>query len=300
MQTKATYDEYGRVLTSTNADGDTTTTAYTPSTGAEPTTVAVTEPASTSDPKGLTTTTTDDPGRDLPLTVTNPAGWETVKAYDALGGLTSAWTPGNASSGAAQDTFSYAVSNTAPSVAVTETEEPGGTYLKSETLYDSLGRERETQQETADGNRDVSDIIYDSSRPSVRGLHRVLHDRRPVFDAGHRARRRGALADRLRLRRRRPGDQGHLLRAGHETWETDTTYGGNYTTVVPPSGGTTQTTFTNGEDETTAIWQWHDRGHPQPDGHHRLRRHDLHLFPVGKVRRGSPTPGAIPGPTPMT
>ena len=38
-ESTATYDEYGRVLTSTNADNDTTTTAYTPATGAEPTSV---------------------------------------------------------------------------------------------------------------------------------------------------------------------------------------------------------------------------------------------------------------------
>ena len=35
----ATYDEYGRMLTTTNADGDNTTTAYTPATGAEPTSI---------------------------------------------------------------------------------------------------------------------------------------------------------------------------------------------------------------------------------------------------------------------
>jgi YD repeat-containing protein len=42
-----------------------------------------------------------------------------------------------------------------------------------------------------------------------------------------------------------------------ETWETDTTYGGNYTTVVPPSGGTSETTLINGEGQTSAIYQYH-------------------------------------------
>src|SRR5205823_3128862 len=44
---------------------------------------------------------------------------------------------------------------------------------------------------------------------------------------------------------------------GSQTWETDTTYGGSYVTVVPPSGGTSQTTFTDGRDLTTAIYQYH-------------------------------------------
>ena len=53
---QATYDEYGRVLTSTDADNRTTTTSYTPATGAEPTSEIVT------DPMGLVTTTDLRPG----------------------------------------------------------------------------------------------------------------------------------------------------------------------------------------------------------------------------------------------
>ena len=44
---------------------------------------------------------------------------------------------------------------------------------------------------------------------------------------------------------------------GAQTWETDMTYGGNYVTVVPPSGGTSDTTFTDGRGLTTAIYQYH-------------------------------------------
>lgn len=59
VESESKYDEYGRVLTATDADGNITTTAYTPTTGAEPTSVTVT------DPMGLATTTTYDPARDL-------------------------------------------------------------------------------------------------------------------------------------------------------------------------------------------------------------------------------------------
>jgi RHS repeat-associated protein len=44
---------------------------------------------------------------------------------------------------------------------------------------------------------------------------------------------------------------------GIETWESDTSYGGNYTTTVPPAGGISQTTFTDGRGLTTAIYQYH-------------------------------------------
>jgi YD repeat-containing protein len=98
--------------------------------------------------------------RDLPLTVTNPAGWVTTKQYDALGRLTSVWTPGHPTSGPAE--YSYQVLASAPSVVTTNTLEPAGTYLPSQTLHDSVGRVRETQTGTADGNRLVSDTVYNS------------------------------------------------------------------------------------------------------------------------------------------
>src|ERR1035441_4269854 len=141
----ASYDEYGRVLTSTDADNRTTTTAYTPATGAEPTSVQVT------DPQNLVTTTTYDPARDLPLTITDPASYQTADAYDALGRVTGVWKPGNPASGPAVDKYTYAVSNTAPSVTTEQAEEPSGGYLTTQTLYDSLGQVRETQSATAAG-----------------------------------------------------------------------------------------------------------------------------------------------------
>jgi RHS repeat-associated protein len=47
-----------------------------------------------------------------------------------------------------------------------------------------------------------------------------------------------------------------------ETRETDTTYGGNYTTVTPPSGGTAQTTYTDGNGQDSYIYQYHSAAPP--------------------------------------
>jgi RHS repeat-associated protein len=246
-----TYDEYGRALTSTDADNRTTTTAYTPATGAEPTSVQVTDPA------GLVTTTTFDPARELPLTVTNPAGDVTTKAYDALGRVTSAWTPGNPASGPAVDTTTYTVRNTAPSLVTEQEEQPGGGYLTSETIYDSLGQVRETQQETAGGGTDVTDTTYDSD-----GWKALVSD--PYYVTGAPSGTLVAAASSSVPSQTGyvyDGD-GRLIRQvsyalGTETWETDTSYGGNYETVVPPAGGTPETTFTDGRGLTTAIDQYH-------------------------------------------
>jgi YD repeat-containing protein len=122
------YDQYGRETSATDADGNATTTAYTPASGAEPTSQAVT------DPMGLVTTTTYDPARDLALTATSPAGLVTTEKYDALGRLTAVWTPGH-SAGAdpADEAFSYALSTTGPSVITTNTINDTGSSMPSET-----------------------------------------------------------------------------------------------------------------------------------------------------------------------
>ena len=56
----------------------------------------------------------------------------------------------------------------------------------------------------------------------------------------------------------------------NETWETDTAYGGDYTTTTyqpesgEPVGGTPQTMFTNGEGQTSAIYQYHSEADAAP------------------------------------
>ena len=246
-----TYDEYGRVLTSADADNRTTTTAYTPATGAEPTSVQVADPA------GLATTTTFDPARDLPLTVTDPASYQTAKTYDALGRETAAWTAGNPASGPATDKYSYTVSNTAPSVTAEQAEQPGGGYLTTDTIADSFGQVRETQQETASGGTDVSDVSFNSD-----GWKALTSD--PYYVSGAPTGTLVAAASTSV-----PSQTGYVYDGdgrvvkqvayalGTETWETDTVYGGNYVTVVPPSGGTSTTTFTDGRGLTAAIYQYH-------------------------------------------
>jgi RHS repeat-associated protein len=247
----STYDEYGRILTSTDGDNRTTTTAYTPAASAEPTSVAVTDPA------GLVTTDTYDPARDLLLTDTNPAGYVASTSYDALGRPVSEWTPGNPASGPATTTYSYTVSNTAPSVTTEEDEEPGGNYLTTQTLDDSSGIVREVQQETAGGGTDVTDTTYNSDgwQALVSGPYYVSGAPSGTLVGAASSSvpsQTGYLYD---------GD-GRVIRQisytdGNETWETDTAYTGNSVTVTPPSGGTAETTWTDGRGLTTAIWQYH-------------------------------------------
>jgi RHS repeat-associated protein len=261
-ESTATYDEYGRVLTSADADNRTTTTAYTPQTGAEPTATTIT------DPMNLTTTTDYDPARDLPTKVTDAAGYVTTETYDGLGRLTAVWLPGEQQgTDPASETFSYNVSDTAPSVVTTSTINDTGAYQASEQLYDSLGRLAETQDETADGGRDVTDTYYNSD-----GWKQLVSNSYYASGAPD-----GTLVGQPdKMVPSQTGyvydGDGRVIRQiaysmATETWETDTTYGGDYTTVTPkavsnnvdnlPQGGTAQTTFTDGRGLTTAIYQYH-------------------------------------------
>jgi RHS repeat-associated protein len=267
VQSKATYDEYGRVLTSTDADSRTTTTAYTPATGAEPTSVSVTDPAA------LVTATVYDPARDLPVQVTSAAGYVTSETYDGLGRLTAVWLPGHpkATTPSADEKFSYAVSDSAPSAETSSTLNDTGGYTVSETLYDSLGRQAETQSATLDGGRDITDTYYNSL-----GLTSLVSN--PYYTTGA-TDGTGGLDDKLYAAAsgQVPSQTGYdydgdqrvtrqvSYALGSETWETDTAYeGGDATTVTyqnlepgQPTGGVPQTTFTNGEGQTSAIYQYH-------------------------------------------
>jgi RHS repeat-associated protein len=263
MSSETAYDEYGRVTSSTDADGHATTTAYTPLTGAEPTSETVTTPATANAPNGLATTTAYDPLRELPITVTDPDGEVTSETYDALGWLTDVWTPGHPEATAPADfEFSYDVSPTAASVITTDTITSTGTYNVSEDLYDSMLRQIETQTATPSGGRDITDQFYNSDgevylksnsyyatgAPSATlveaAANEVPSQTGYVFDGAGRQIKQIAYTD------------------GSETWESDTTYGGDYTTVTPPAGGTAETTYTNGDGLTSYIYQYHSSPPP--------------------------------------
>jgi RHS repeat-associated protein len=268
VESQKTYDSYGRVLTSTDADGRTTTTAYSPAAaGEEPTLVTVDAPTTqngtTATTVELVTKTTYDPARGLPLTSTTPAGYVTTETYDPLGRLTAVWKPGDPTSGPATDKYTYTVGSGVPSVVTTQALNAAGNYQTDETLYDSLGRVLETQDETADGKSTVTDTVYNSDGWKRLVSNPYFADAAPsatlIAASGQVPSQTGYGYD---------GDGRVTSKAEYnpqgETAETDTSYGGDYTTVTyvnkvagQPDGGTPQTTFTNAENHTTSIWQYH-------------------------------------------
>jgi len=171
-ESQDTYDSYGRVEDAYDADGNETATSYTVNSAGLTTSIQVAAPSTTYvNSSGTTITTTHDssetldPTRGLVLTSTDQNGVVTTEQYDALGRLTSVWKDSRPTSDTANVTYAYTVSDTSISGVVTETLNEEGNYVPSVTIYDSLGRVRQTQTlattPSGDGSL-ITDTFYDS------------------------------------------------------------------------------------------------------------------------------------------
>ncbi|MBB5874624.1 YD repeat-containing protein [Allocatelliglobosispora scoriae] len=159
------YDDLGRATSVTDTTNRLTTTTYTPQLGNPVTSTKITQVVNNTTGAGLDTTTTLDPLRGLPLTVTDANGKVTTGEYDALGRLTKVRHPGNAS--AFPDVqYTYQVQNTLPSYIKTSTLIPSGAsgdaQLDSYELFDGLVRPLQTQAPGANGSRVVTYNKYDA------------------------------------------------------------------------------------------------------------------------------------------
>jgi RHS repeat-associated protein len=163
FQTDSTtgYDAMGRVVSSTDARGNTTKTSYTPAAGGPLTAETVTNPLN------QTSSATYDPGRGSTLTSTTVSGYETSETYDPLGRVTAVWKPGRsqAAGASANLTYSYQTSQTHPLTVTTNTlvdYDTGTDYQTEISIYDGLGQLLQTQTEAEGGNTATTETFYDS------------------------------------------------------------------------------------------------------------------------------------------
>ncbi|MDH6110175.1 RHS repeat-associated protein [Kitasatospora sp. MAP12-44] len=249
MQT-TTVDQYGRPTAAYDALARKTATAYTPATGAEPTSVAVTDPLS------HTTTTSYDPLRDLPLVKTDPAGYVTTQQYDALGRLTAVYQPGQSAPSPPNLKYTYTVSNSGPSVVDTYTLNDDDSYRLTEALYDAMLRTRETQTQTVDGGRTITDTMYNTD-----GWQSETTD--PYYNSGavsttYVQAQVGQVPSETGYSYDQAGRKTAAIAyaLGTQTWQTTTSYGGNFTTTVPPAGQTPTTVVTDARGQQTDLIQY--------------------------------------------
>ena len=252
----ATFDAYGRPLTATDANGNVTSTAYTPAAGALPTQTTVTNP------KGWITTAALDPARQLPVEVTDPNGHVTSETYDALGRLTAVWKPGRsqAANQSPNLTFGYSDTGTSPVTVTTSTLREDGSYSADIKIYDGVLQLRQEQTTTADNSagRLISDTFHDSH-----GW--VVKTSAPYYDKNTSPDTTVFVADDSQVPSQTVTSydgQGRVTASQFYSlatlqWQTTTGYPGvDETDVTPPAGGTATSTFTNGRGEKTATWAY--------------------------------------------
>lgn len=253
---RTAYDSLGRLVESSDALERTTTTSYTPA-GPGPVTEQV-----VTNPLGHQTTTELEPAWGAPTAETGPNGRRTDLAYDALGRSTAVWLPGRE-----EDTqtpskrFEYLIRDDAPSAVTSETLNHLEDYVIDIVIFDSLLRERQTQTETADHGRLLTENIYDTHG-------RVEEERGPSYhtdppdtelmrvEVGESARRTVYVYD----------DAGRIedeifYNRQDEKWRTTTSYGGSsdgfMTTTQPPHGAPAKATITDAREQTVEKRTYH-------------------------------------------
>jgi RHS repeat-associated protein len=253
VMSKTTYNAAGLVTASYDADGNKTSTSYATNSAGLITGMTVTNPLSQS------TTTTIDPERGLTLTSTDPNSVTTTSSYDALGRVTAVWLASRATSSPANYTYAYTVSDTGVTAVTTKTLNNEGGYATSVTIYDAMLRPRQTQADTPQGGRMVTDTFYDS-RGWVSARYNGWWDSATTPDT--------TLVTATSLDAEVPNQDYYtydgLGRVVIDKSEKDnvvvstttTVYNGDRVTVIPPAGGTVTSTVTDPVGRTTETDQY--------------------------------------------
>ncbi|MDQ0762012.1 RHS repeat-associated protein [Streptomyces canus] len=239
---KLTYDTLGRVVTSTDAASNTTTTVYTP-TGAGPLTKT-----KVTNPKSQNVYTYADYARGTPTKVYDANNKITESTYDALGRKTATWLPNRSRSleQSANYTYAYSVSNDAPSWTSTSTLKADGTYNTTYTVYDSLLRTLQTQSPTPVGGQLLTDTRYDS-RGLAYETYADIFDSTATPSGTYTRAEYGEAPKQTKIVFDGAGrpTSSTLLIYGVQKWSTTSSYTGDSSATTAPSGGSAVRTITD-------------------------------------------------------
>ncbi|WP_240958518.1 RHS repeat-associated core domain-containing protein [Streptomyces barkulensis] len=288
LESGATFDSYGRELTTTDltanltvtgdgtlvrtprTDGRTTTKEYSPATGI-PTKLTETGPPAVegNSTSALTTTTELEPLRGQPSAVYDANNVRTAFAYDALGRSSKVWLAGKLTGSIPDHEFVYYVNENQPvAVANRIPNHSGGQYI-TYTIYDGFLRERQAQAPGPEAGRIITDTFYDE-----RGL--VTKTYAPYHAEGNPSINLFAPDNALMVETQsrhfydglgRETEVQQIAGSGDDTTVLNTTktlYGGDRITVIPPAGGTATTTLTDARGQATELRQHHHRAADAP------------------------------------
>ncbi|WP_158515476.1 polymorphic toxin-type HINT domain-containing protein [Kitasatospora sp. MBT63] len=253
----STYDAAGNQLSGATTTAITTTTAYTPATGALPTETRQYGPMGAS----WTSTVTEDPGRGLPLTNSDINQRTTTQSYDGLGRLTALWTSTRAANLTPSQKFSYAINGTsAPSVITTESLLEDESYSKKTELYDGLGRLRQTQTSLPTGGtgRLITDSVFDSHGWAIKAsapyFEQTTGPNGTVFVPQDSQVPAETWVGYDGLGRPLTST---FVSYGQQQWTSSTAYpGADRIDVTPPQGGSATSSVLDARGRTTQLWQY--------------------------------------------
>lgn len=261
-QNQSSYDAYGRPLTSTDAAGNTTTTAYADTAGLTTGVTVASPPVIAGDTStALTTSQVLDPAFGVATSSTDAGGKITNMAYDGLGRLAKVWLPNRSTAASPNLEFVYKVTDGQPVAVATKTITPTGLQKTTYELYDGLLRSRQTQAPGPGGTRLITDTFYDSQGKVSRRYEAYNADGAPstalfgVDTPGNVETQTAYDYDGLG----RVTTERLLIGNGdtEEKWRTTTSYGGDRVNIDPPAGGTPTTTITDARGHTVELRQYH-------------------------------------------
>jgi RHS repeat-associated protein len=261
------YDDYGRAVSSTVANPGatpatrTTTTTYTPAGTGALRQVQTTQPLSTH-----VTRVWVDPARGYTTKSQDVANLVTEAEHDEFGRLTAVWRPGQAKgTDPATETYQYVLQPDRP-LAVTSKSlvDPGNgaalSYKTRVVIYDAFGAIRQAQAEAvgAGGFRVVTDNFNDSHGWGVMSVDHWYTDGEPGIDIVE----YGAISGIDDWKTTKYDGTGRPTvvtgrKGQHEiTSTTRTIYGGDRTTIIPPAGGVTSTSISDGRGQPLELQQY--------------------------------------------
>ncbi|MBB5078835.1 RHS repeat domain-containing protein [Nonomuraea endophytica] len=260
-QSRTTFDKYGRAETVTDVAGRTTTTKFTEPHGLTTKIEEITPPATPGDAATAhTTSKVLDPAWGAPVSDTDAGGKTTSIAYNAAGHVAKVWLAGRPTSAVPDKEFDYLIRPNAVVAISTKSITAEGGQETTYRLYDGWVRERQTQAPGRDGTtsgRLISDTFYNAAGQVDRTYEAYYADGAPepavfgvanpgqietqhVFEYDGQARK---TAERL------------LVGSSdvQERWRTRYEYGGDWTRVTPPAGGTPVTTYVDAHGRRTEV-----------------------------------------------
>ncbi|MFI8459250.1 RHS repeat-associated core domain-containing protein [Kitasatospora sp. NPDC085464] len=273
---RASFDAYGRVVSTvdptrtdaTHPTGAETRTEYSPATGQLPTQITHTNPM------GWQTVSTLDVGRGSPLKIKDENGRISEQDFDALGRAAASWSPGNDRStypDRPNRKISYSVNGTnAPSQVLSQAlmgnmETSEATYTSSYTIYDGLGRVRQTQASTPSGanGRMITDALFDSHGWQTKTSAAYYNDQ--AEPSGQLFLPNGGVEPDGKIPSQTVQKFDGLGRTtdsifqsyGVEQWRTHTDFvGADEVRTTPPDGGYASATITDARGNTVALRQY--------------------------------------------